>query len=53
MSQTELRTAVTGIKPTGTPHVGNYLEMIRPALELARDHHAFYFIADLHATHHR
>ncbi len=41
--------AVTGIKPTGVPHVGNYLGMIRPALDLARRHRAFYFIADLHA----
>jgi hypothetical protein len=26
--------ALTGIKPTGTPHLGNYLGMIKPALEL-------------------
>lgn len=44
-----MKTAVTGIKPTGTPHLGNYLGMYRPALELARDHMAFYFIADYHA----
>jgi tryptophanyl-tRNA synthetase len=41
--------SLTGIKPTGAPHLGNYLGMIRPALELARDHQAFYFIADAHA----
>jgi tryptophanyl-tRNA synthetase len=35
-------TEVTGIKPTGTPHVGNYLEMIRPALDPAPDQRAFY-----------
>lgn len=44
-----MKTAVTGIKPTGVPHLGNYLGMYRPALELARDHLAFYFIADYHA----
>lgn len=44
-----MKTAVTGIKPTGIPHLGNYLGMYRPALELARDHLAFYFIADYHA----
>ena len=27
--------ALTGIKPTGTPHLGNYLGMIKQALELA------------------
>ena len=44
-----MQTAVTGIKPTGIPHLGNYLGMYRPALELARDHQAFYFVADYHA----
>jgi tryptophanyl-tRNA synthetase len=40
---------LTGIKPTGRPHLGNYLGTIRPALELARLNKAFYFIADAHA----
>lgn len=43
------KTAVTGIKPTGTPHLGNYLGMIKPALELAAEYQSFYFIADYHA----
>ena len=41
--------ALTGIKPTGQPHIGNYLGMIKPALELAKDYQALYFIADYHA----
>ncbi|HLE53164.1 MAG TPA: tryptophan--tRNA ligase [Anaerolineales bacterium] len=41
--------ALTGIKPSGTPHIGNYLGMIRPALELAKQYQALYFIADYHA----
>lgn len=41
--------ALTGIKPSGTPHIGNYLGMIRPALELAERYQALYFIADYHA----
>lgn len=41
--------ALTGIKPTGTPHIGNYLGMIRPALELAQTYTTYYFIADYHA----
>lgn len=41
--------ALTGIKPTGQPHIGNYLGMIKPALELANDYQALYFIADYHA----
>ena len=40
---------VTGIKPTGRPHLGNYLGMIRPALELARSGEALFFVADYHA----
>lgn len=41
--------ALTGIKPTGIPHVGNYLGMIQPALELVKTYTALYFIADYHA----
>ena len=41
--------SLSGIKPTGTPHLGNYLGMIKPALELQKTHDAFYFIADYHA----
>ncbi|MGE0398892.1 MAG: tryptophan--tRNA ligase [Kofleriaceae bacterium] len=41
---------LTGIKPTGTPHVGNLLGAIRPALRLAdQGLEAMYFIADYHA----
>lgn len=43
------KVALTGIKPTGTPHIGVYLGAIRPALELTRDYDAYYFIADEHA----
>ncbi len=41
--------ALTGIKPTGAPHIGNYLGMIKPALELVQSYRALYFIADYHA----
>lgn len=41
--------ALTGFKPTGTAHLGNYLGMIRPALELVRSYDAYYFVADEHA----
>jgi len=45
------RIALTGIKPTGTPHLGNYLGAIEPGLALAErsDVQAYYFIADYHA----
>ena len=41
--------ALTGIKPTGTPHIGNYLGAIKPALSLTENYEARYFIADYHA----
>jgi tryptophanyl-tRNA synthetase len=41
--------SLTGIKPTGVPHLGNYVGAIRPAIELALDYDAYYFIADYHA----
>lgn len=43
------KTALTGVKPTGSPHIGNYLGAIRPAIELTKNHSARYFIADYHA----
>ena len=41
--------ALTGIKPTGLPHIGNYFGMYIPALELAKEYDTRYFIADYHA----
>jgi tryptophanyl-tRNA synthetase len=41
--------SLTGIKPTGTPHLGNYLGAIRPALQFVQDYEPIYFIADYHA----
>lgn len=44
------KTILTGVKPTGAPHVGNYIGAIRPALALAAAHErSFLFIADYHA----
>jgi tryptophanyl-tRNA synthetase len=41
--------SLTGIKPTGNLHIGNYFGAIKPALELANGYDARYFIADYHA----
>ncbi len=42
---------LTGIKPTGIAHIGNYFGMIKPSLEFAKnsEYDCFYFIADYHA----
>ncbi len=43
------KVVLTGIKPTGKPHIGNYLGAIKPALSLVEEYDARYFIADYHA----
>ena len=42
---------LTGIKPTGAPHLGNYVGAIRPAIASSHEGNAqtYYFLADLHA----
>ena len=41
---------LTGITTTGTPHIGNYLGAIKPALKLvAPDNDSYFFLADFHA----
>jgi tryptophanyl-tRNA synthetase len=45
------RRVLTGITTTGTPHLGNYVGAIRPAIAASRkdDVESFYFLADYHA----
>lgn len=42
---------LTGIKPTGYAHLGNYFGAIKPAIEMSKDEgiDCLYFIADYHA----
>ncbi len=42
---------LTGITTTGTPHLGNYVGAIRPAIEASKndEFESFYFLADYHA----
>lgn len=42
---------LTGIQSTGTPHLGNILGAIMPAIEMTKDtkNNSFIFIADLHS----
>ncbi|WNK20607.1 tryptophan--tRNA ligase [Halomonas piscis] len=42
---------LTGITTTGTPHLGNYVGAIKPAIEASQnpDVQTFYFLADYHA----
>ncbi|MDE1885919.1 MAG: tryptophan--tRNA ligase [Xanthomonadaceae bacterium] len=52
MPQVLFKTRIlTGITTTGTPHLGNYVGAIRPAIAASRDANveSFYFLADYHA----
>ncbi|WP_410211666.1 tryptophan--tRNA ligase [Aquirhabdus sp.] len=52
MTNTASKTRVlTGITTTGTPHLGNYVGAIRPAIQASLDPNvqSYYFMADLHA----
>ena len=42
---------LTGVQSTGTPHLGNLLGAIMPAIDMANDpkNDSFIFIADLHS----
>jgi len=40
---------LTGITSSGTPHIGNYIGAIKPAIESQNTGQAIYFIADLHS----
>ncbi|QEN06355.1 tryptophan--tRNA ligase [Thiospirochaeta perfilievii] len=49
--QVEKKVLLTGIKPTGIPHLGNYFGAIKPALTMVSDdsYDARLFIADYHS----
>lgn len=44
-----MQTLISGIKPTGQLHLGNYLGAIKNWVELQDKYQCYYFIADLHA----
>jgi len=43
------QTILTGLRPTGTLHLGSYFGAIAPLLELQKTHHVYLMVADLHA----
>lgn len=40
---------ITGVKPTGILHIGNYFGAIKPLLDMSNDYETLFFIADYHA----
>jgi tryptophanyl-tRNA synthetase len=49
MKELTMSRRISGFKPTGFMHLGNYLGAIRPMVDGQRDDESFVFIADLHA----
>jgi tryptophanyl-tRNA synthetase len=46
-----MEVVLTGIKPTGVPHIGNYVGAIKPAVAASGNPrvHSYFFLADYHA----
>lgn len=42
---------LSGIQPSGTPHIGNYFGAMKQFVDLQNEHECFIFIADYHALH--
>ena len=41
--------SLTGITTTGTPHLGNYVGAIKPAIKLSKKFKSYLFLADYHS----
>jgi tryptophanyl-tRNA synthetase len=39
---------LSGVKPTGRPHIGNYFGAMKQFVDLQNDHQSFFMIADYH-----
>ncbi len=44
-----MKTVVSGIRPTGKLHLGNYFGAVRSFLEMQENYNAYFFIADIHS----
>lgn len=43
------KTLLSGVKPTGRPHIGNYFGAMKQFVDMQDDYNAIYMIADYHA----
>lgn len=44
-----METVVSGIRPTGNLHIGNYFGAIKNFIRMQHEHHCYFFIADYHS----
>lgn len=49
MEKSGKKTLLSGIKPTGRPHIANYFAAMKQFVDLQSDHDCFFMIADYHA----
>ena len=44
-----MNSSLTGITTSGTPHLGNYVGAIKPAIKLSKKFKSYLFLADYHS----
>ena len=44
-----METVVSGIRPTGNLHLGNYFGAVKGFLQMQNEYNCFFFIADWHS----
>lgn len=44
-----MKRLISGVKPTGEPHIGNYVGAMQRFVDLQRDYASYVFLADYHA----
>lgn len=49
MCMTNKKTLLSGVKPTGRPHIGNYFGAMKQFVDMQDEYKAMYMIADYHA----
>lgn len=49
MTDNNKKILLSGVKPTGRPHIGNYFGAMKQFVDLQNDYQAHIFVADLHA----
>lgn len=43
------KTLLSGIQPSGKPHIGNYFGLMKPIVDFQDEYNCYFFIADYHA----
>ena len=49
MTDSNKKILLSGVKPTGRPHIGNYFGAMKQFVDLQDQYQGYIFIADLHA----